>query len=150
MIGLFMAQLGDTAAENVGLKLAGNWPAPYLLVFKHRFDRGETNEAVQVLRDVLTLVDTGFYGEQAKALLAEHSEKWDVAEDHWKKSLELMPQLNEAHLGLARAFAKQKRFIEAREQWRMYLTGDTDPKLADEVREAILQVDESLLDSERP
>jgi tetratricopeptide (TPR) repeat protein len=144
--GVLLTQSADKEKEDIGLKIAGDWGAPHFWVAFARFRRGSMEEAREPLREGLERDGHGFLAEYGQAVMATHDQKWKEAANHLKQCLELNPYWNEARFVLGEVLRRQQKLVEAREQWRLYLEGNTDPKLAAQARESISQVNESLAD----
>jgi len=144
--GLLLAESGDKRQEDVGLKLLGEWAGPRFIVAFARLRRGSVGDGREVLLEALKLDQESYLANYGMAVIQTYEKRWDQAEVYLRKCLSATPNWNQARFLLGEVLSKQNKLAEARRQWRLYLEGNTDPKLADDARAAIALINESIPD----
>jgi tetratricopeptide (TPR) repeat protein len=136
--------LGENAllVEQVALKLAPDWAPPYFWVAVHRINRNQVKEARESLAEGLKHDSSTWLAEYAEGVMASCEEDYPKAVAHLRVSLSLNPDYSSIRYVLAFVLARQGSLSAARDEYRIYLQGDTDPSYAAKAREAVAAINE--------
>jgi tetratricopeptide (TPR) repeat protein len=139
----FLVQTNDPASERLAFELAPDWAPSFFWVAINRAGRHERKGAREALSKGLKLDSTSpraFYSEGC----VEWAEKdLGPAATHFQLCLAIDPAWSQAHYMLADIYTTEADPKRAREEYRMYLQGETEPEFADQARSALAQINES-------
>jgi tetratricopeptide (TPR) repeat protein len=144
--GLLLAESGDSRKEDAGLKLLHGWPGARFMVALARIRRGGFADGRETLEEAIKLDPDSYLADYGRAVIETYDKHWNQAEIYLRKCLGITPGWNQARFLLGEVLSKQNKLPQAREQWRLYLTGTTDPNLAATARSAIALINESYPD----
>src|SRR5262249_11142647 len=127
-------------------KLTPDWALPHFWVSVGRSWRGQFEEARAPLAAGLSLDPKSRWALYAQVLLEGADKKWDAVISHSQELLKRDPDASVAHYFLGVALHSQGKLREARDEYRAYLQGETQPEYATSARETIAQLNEVLPD----
>ena len=136
----------DVQSQEVSLKLDPSWANPYFWVALVRIRNGTAEAARPILRKGRELDSESGLSLCAQAVMDGHDEKWSSVSANLERCLTKDFDLPSMRYYLAVADAKQGMLSEARQHFREYLLGPTDPVLAAAARDSLLFIDEKLGD----
>jgi Tfp pilus assembly protein PilF/TolB-like protein len=146
VVGAYLIYSGDMAKQDLGLKLANDWGLPHLSLASYRLSRGQVDQAREVLQAGLKLDSKNALSFYVRAGMDIAEKKWDAAVTHSRECLRIDPDASVAHFVLGEALYGQGNLIESRNEFRLYLQGETVPETADKARDAIARLNEVLPD----
>jgi tetratricopeptide (TPR) repeat protein len=144
MMGIYLAQLEDMAKGKAAARIAPDsaYVEFFLAGTLSRF--GELKGARQALDAGLKLSPDSCLALCAQGDVEEDEGHWDDAASHLQQCVILVPDFAQAHFMLARALTGQKKFKEARDEYRTYLGLQTDPQDAASATAALTQIEDYL------
>jgi len=146
VVAAFLAESRDAAKEKLGLKLAPNWALPHFWVSVSRSWRGQFEEARAPLAAGLSLDAKSRWALCTQVWLEGADKKWDAVIRHSQEWLKRDANASVAHYFLGVALHSQGKLREARDEYRAYLQGETQPEYATSARETIARLNEVLPD----
>ncbi len=150
MMGIYLAQTDDMARGRVAAKIAPDSAYVQFFLAETLSRYGELKEAGEALARGLTLSPHSFLALGAQGYVEEDEEHWDDAASHLQQCLTLVPDFAGTHFMLARALTGQKKFKEARDEYRTYLGLQNNPQNAESARAAITQIEDYLSKKQEP
>lgn len=142
VMGIYLCQLQNVDMCRVTVKLMPD------LAFGHfnlALELARQKKPIEALREIdagWKLDKNNWHGYLAKAYLAATQEHWQQAIDDLNVCIALNPNLPCARFLLGEVLTLAGSNTEAREAFRAYLQGDTEPACADTAREAIAAINE--------
>jgi len=146
VMGAYLCQSHDPLKEDIGLKLVSNWAIPYFGVALNRISRGLSTEAIGPLHAGLKVDSKSAWALFARALVETAHKDWHAAEVYLRQCLALNDDWSLPYYFLGTALYSRGKLSEAREAFRTYLSGETQPRFAAKAREALADINEGLPD----
>jgi len=143
-VAAYLAQSDDMRKEDLAVKLCPEWARIHFWIAIDRSNRSVVNQARSALRSGLQLDSQSWMASYARGVVEGVEKDWRAAELSLLRCLTLNPDCGAAHCLLGRALYSQGRLEHARREYRIYLAGETETKLADEARRAIVYINETL------
>jgi tetratricopeptide (TPR) repeat protein len=140
-VALYLSQTHDGRRIELAAKLSPDSPVILTDLAINLADRGNVKRAQVVADRAAKLDPTGWAPMLAEGYLEGVKENWAGAETYLKKCLALNPDAPEGHFLLGTALGNSGRWREAREEYRLYLQGETDPDMAEEARRRVAEID---------
>jgi tetratricopeptide (TPR) repeat protein/TolB-like protein len=137
---LCLLQSENPEKEGMALKLCPDWALPFFVAAHELINRQKLEEARQMLEHGLKLDSRGWWAEFVQGSLAVAEQKLPDAVSHVQRCLTLNPDAPGAYFLLGTALARLGKLKEARNEFRTYLQGPTDPTLAADARDAIAYI----------
>jgi tetratricopeptide (TPR) repeat protein len=144
VIGLYLCQLGEVAANRAAIKLAPDLPLTHFNLALVLAGRGRMAEARGALQEGLKVDPASWLSFCTQAQLDSEDKAWLDAAKHARECLLINPDCSPARLVLARALYARRSLQDALREYRAYLEGETTPEGAAEVRSAIAHINKTL------
>ncbi len=142
VVAAHLAQSSDVKKENLCLKLAPKWALPHFWIVASRIYHGQLDQARALLQVGLRLDSKSEWALYAQVLLEVADRHWEAAVMHSRDCLSLDPDAFIMHYFLGIALESQGKLTDARDEYRAYLEGETQPEFAARAREAIARLNE--------
>jgi hypothetical protein len=146
-LAYYLAESGETAREETGLRLAGSWGRPYFLVSLVRAFRGDAKGARAALDAGLKLETDTAQAHYAHGMVCVAEEDWPAVISQMRSCLALGYDYGVVRYELATGLFHVGEFQEARDEYRAYLSGE-NPEYALEARNAITGLNLALRNQE--
>jgi tetratricopeptide (TPR) repeat protein len=144
--GDFLSQLPDLRSRRLAVKLRPEFAIGHFNLAMILAGTNQPAEARKELAAGLALDSTSPISLMARGAMEANEQNLDAAAQHLQQCLDLDPGIDDARFSLGRVLYAQHKFPEAREQFRKYLQGLTEPEKADFASKAIAQVNENEAD----
>jgi tetratricopeptide (TPR) repeat protein len=150
LVGFYLICHPNTAMIQAGLKLCGPWGTPYFLASIRQFVGGNPEMAERHLEEGLRIESESWQAELAQAVIAIGHSDLTRALKHLEKVIELNPDYWMTYYWLGDVHFKQRDWVQARENYRICVQLDSPHDLKDRARALISQINETLLDLDKP
>ncbi len=148
VVGLYLMQKPNVPSREVAVKLIPDFPTAYFNLASRLAETNQLPAARAALDKGLKLDSQSWHALLFRAEVEGYEKNFGDAEKHLQAALVLNPGCNSAHFFLGSAWLQDgRRLKEAREEYRKYLQGETDPDYADYVLKALAWINASLDDT---
>ncbi len=145
VVGLYLMQKPNVPSREVAVKLIPDFPLAYFNLAARLAETNQLPAARAALDKGLKLDSQSWHALLFRAEVEAYEKNFGDAEKHLQAALALNPGCNSAHFFLGSAWLQDgRRLKEAREEYRKYLQGETDPDYADYVLKALAWINASL------
>jgi tetratricopeptide (TPR) repeat protein len=146
-IGDFLCQLQDLESQRLAVKLRPDFALGHFNYAMTLAGLKQLKEARKELAAGLALDSGSPMALLAQGAVEANEQHLVAAAQHLQQCLDIEPGVDDARYALAVVLDAQGKSSEAREQFRKYLQGRTEPKKADLAIEAIARINEELADA---
>jgi tetratricopeptide (TPR) repeat protein len=143
----FLTQLPGLENQRLAVKLRPELPIAHFNYAMTLAGEQRRAEARKELAAGLALEKDSPMAFLAQGAVEANEQNFPEAAQHFRQCLDLDPGLNDARFGFAMVLQAQGNSLEAREQFRKYLEGWTNPDKANTAIEAIAHINETLANS---
>ena len=142
----YLCQLPDVESKRLAAKLMPDFAMAHFNYAMALAGLKRMPDAQKELAAGLALDSTSAVALMAQGAIEGNAQNLVASAQHLRQALDIDPQLNDARYALAIVLDAQGNSIEARDQYRKYLEGWTDPEKEDAAIKALARINESLAD----
>jgi hypothetical protein len=147
VIADFLCQLPDLESKRLAVKLRPDFAMAHFNLAMTLAGSKHLRRAQRQLAEGLALDPGSPLALLAQGAVEANSQDFASAARHFQQCVDMEPSLYDARFGLAMVLNAQGKHLEAREQFRKYLQGFTEPEKADLARKALAKLDEDSANS---
>ncbi|HWF18589.1 MAG TPA: tetratricopeptide repeat protein, partial [Verrucomicrobiae bacterium] len=142
VVGIYLYQSSHIETVKIATKIIPDSAEARFNLAYRLAENGKLKEARAALAEGLKLDSQNWHGLMVLAFIEGQQDNWDGTVNHLEMVLQKNPDYNLARYFLGTAWYHHGSMNEARDEYRKYLQGETEPPYAEYAQKAIIQINE--------